>query len=383
MSRRKTPQTQTTTQQNSPPKWAEDLFKKAAADALNLYNKGSGGHVYQGERYAGLGDASKNAINGLNDTAQKYNDSPLNDWFKGPTQSAKNLAGMAAGDWIGKNNKLSEALNNALDKTSDSVNQAMAGAGRYGSGAHTGVLANELGELATKAAAQQYNQDLKNMIDANNLIDKSKYDQANAANNFYQGQSNAQNNALKGNALQDANRQSALDAEREKWTEKENQAWNQLEKLLNAGNLAAGKYGTQTGNSTTTGSNSQNPFGEATGLLGLLKGLFGLSDARVKENIVPVGQKNGYPIYEFNYKGYSQRYRGVIAQELLHLNPQAVRLCKKTRLFYVDYSELGFEIEPVFTRQGNKAVLFLKGKFSSFLSSILFYVGLRGKGEAL
>lgn len=95
---------------------------------------------------------------------------------------------MAKGDWIGNNSKFNAALQSALSKTSDAINQSMAGAGRYGSGAHTGVLADELGALATNAAAQQYNQDIHNMMNANQMIDRSLYDQVNAANNYYQGQ---------------------------------------------------------------------------------------------------------------------------------------------------------------------------------------------------
>ncbi|KEG20331.1 tail fiber domain-containing protein [Bartonella bacilliformis] len=348
MSRRETtPQAQTTTQTNAPPAWAIDIFKKAASDALNLYNKGMGEPTYQGERYAGLGETTQNAIKGLSEAAQKYSASPLNDWLKGPTNSATNLSDMAAGNLIGNNNKFQEALNNALSKTSDSINQSMAGAGRYGSGAHTGVLTNELGALATKANAQQYNQDVQNMINANKLIDGSMNDQVNAANNFYQGQSHAQSSALKGGVLQDADRQSALDAEREKWTEQENQAWNRLEKLLQAGVASAGNYGTKTGQSTTMPSVTKDPLSDAMRWLGLIKGIAGLSDVRMKDNIVPVGQKNGYPLYEFNYKGGAQRYRGVMAQDVLHLNPDAVHCDAKTHLLYVYYNKLGFNMETV------------------------------------
>lgn len=89
------------------------------------------------------------------------------------------------------------------------------------------------------------------MMNANQMIDRSLYNQVNAANNYYQGQSNAQSNALKGGLIQDVNRQNALDAERQKWTEQDNQAWNQLERLLRVGTQAAGNYGTTSGKSTT------------------------------------------------------------------------------------------------------------------------------------
>ncbi|WP_019221291.1 hypothetical protein [Bartonella senegalensis] len=347
MSRKTKPQVQTTTQTNAPPAWAADILKKASSQALDLYNKGIGGNVYQGQRSAGLGTMTKNALTGLEQAASQYNNPALTRWFNAPTQSAQNLLGMAKGDWIGNNSKFNAALQNALSKTSDAINQSMAGAGRYGSGAHTGVLADELGALATNAAAQQYNQDIRNMMNANQMIDRSLYDQVNAANNYYQGQSNAQSNALKGGLIQDVNRQNALDAERQKWTEQDNQAWNQLERLLRVGTQAAGNYGTTSGKSTTMPSVTKDPLRDAQQVLGLVGGILGLCDVRAKENIVPVGEKNGYPLYLFNYKGNPQRYRGVLAQDVLRLKPEAVFVNAKTNLLHVDYDKIGLKMEKI------------------------------------
>ncbi|KEC56528.1 tail fiber domain-containing protein [Bartonella koehlerae] len=347
MSRKTKPQVQTTTQTNAPPAWAADILKKASSQALDLYNKGIGGNVYQGERIAGLGTMTKNALTGLEQVAGQYNNPALTQWFNTPTQSAQNLLGMAKGDWIGNNSKFNAALQNALSKTSDAINQSMAGAGRYGSGAHTGVLADELGALATNAAAQQYNQDIHNMVNANQMIDRSLYDQVNAANNYYQGQSNAQNNALKGGLIQDVNRQNALDTERQKWTEQDNQAWNQLERLLRVGTQAAGNYGTISGKSTKMPSVTKDPLRDAQQVLGLMGGVLGLCDMRAKENIVPVGEKNGYSLYVFNYKGDPQRYRGVLAQEVLCLKPEAVFVNAKTKLLHVDYDKIGLKMKKI------------------------------------
>ena len=48
------------------------------------------------------------------------------------------------------------------------------------------------------------------------------------------------------------------------------------------------------------------------------------SDFRLKENIKLVGEHNGYQLYEFNYKGEKGRYRGVMAQEVEEITPEAV-----------------------------------------------------------
>ncbi|MET3560585.1 hypothetical protein ABID39_001291 [Bartonella japonica] len=363
MSRKKTPRVQTTTQTNTPPAWATDIFKKASAQALDLYNKGIGGNIYQGERIAGLGNITQNALAGLEKAAEQYNNPTLTQQFNAPTQSATNLADMAKGNWIGNNSKFNAALQNALNKTSDAINQSMSGAGRYGSGAHTGVLADELGTLATSASAQQYNQDVNNMMNANQMIDRSKYDQMNAANNYFQGQSNAQSNALKGGAFQDLNRQNALDAERQKWTEQENKEWNQLDRLLQIGTKAAGNYGTTSGKSTTIPSVTKDPLRDIQQVLGLVGGILGLCDVRAKENIVPIGKKNGYPLYDFNYKGDTQRYRGVLAQDVLRLKPDAVFVNAKTKLLHVDYNKIGFQIEKIRSPKNKIAAFFARFSF--------------------
>ncbi|UTO28115.1 tail fiber domain-containing protein [Bartonella harrusi] len=374
MRKKTTPQVQTTTQTNAPPAWAADIFKKASAQALDLYNKGQGGNVYQGERVAGLSDMTKNALTGLENAARQYNNPALTQWFNGPTQSATNLLNMAKGDWIGGNSKFNAALQNALRKTSDAINQSMSGAGRYGSGAHTGVLADELGALATSATAQQYNQDINNMMNANQMIDHSLRDQVNAANNYYQGQSNAQANVLKGGMIQDLNRQNALDAERQKWIEQDNQGWNRLEQLLRVGTQAAGNYGTKSGKSTTMPSVTKDPLRDAQQVLGLVGGILGLCDVRAKENIIPVGEKNGYPLYLFNYKGDLQRYRGVLAQDVLRLNPAAVFINAKTKLLHVDYDKLGFQMEKITP---------FKKKIAAFFSALFARLRFLQKGYVL
>ena len=51
------------------------------------------------------------------------------------------------------------------------------------------------------------------------------------------------------------------------------------------------------------------------------------SDVRLKENITKVGNSpSGINIYEWNYIGNKQRYRGVMAQEILERHPEAVTL---------------------------------------------------------
>lgn len=66
------------------------------------------------------------------------------------------------------------------------------------------------------------------------------------------------------------------------------------------------------------------------------------SDENVKENIEPIGVKNGYPIYKFNYKGDAKKWIGVMAQDIELLKPEAVIV--KDGIKHVDYSQLGLEM---------------------------------------
>lgn len=78
-------------------------------------------------------------------------------------------------------------------------------------------------------------------------------------------------------------------------------------------------------NQTQMAMNSQNSSNEMLGTA-LGAGMALMSDARMKENVVCVGQdaRTGLGVYEFNYVGGTQRYRGVIAQEVLDVMPSAV-----------------------------------------------------------
>ena len=72
------------------------------------------------------------------------------------------------------------------------------------------------------------------------------------------------------------------------------------------------------------------------------------SDSRLKENIVKVGNSpSGLNIYEWNYKSEpNTRYRGVMAQEVLKTNPDAVHLFEDGYLG-VHYGHLDVNMEKV------------------------------------
>ena len=72
------------------------------------------------------------------------------------------------------------------------------------------------------------------------------------------------------------------------------------------------------------------------------------SDSRLKENIEEVGKSDtGYKIYEWNYKSdTTTRYRGVIAQDVVKINPMAVDIMPNGYLG-VYYNKVDVDMEVV------------------------------------
>lgn len=115
--------------------------------------------------------------------------------------------------------------------------------------------------------------------------------------------------------------------------------------LLSVAQGAAGNYGTTSAKQTDK--QSGNPFQSIGNEISAGLGLFGKADIRAKETIRFVGKRNGYNIYDFNYIGMPERYRGVMAQEVLKTNPDAVAIEPESGLLMVDYGKLGFEMERI------------------------------------
>ena len=102
---------------------------------------------------------------------------------------------------------------------------------------------------------------------------------------------------------------------------------------------------------TSNGYNATNNYGEGI-ISGLSKGasaigtMMAACDIRLKENIVLVGKENGHNIYEFNYIGKPERWQGVMAQEVLETNPEAV-ITTNDGYYAVDYGKLGIEFRRI------------------------------------
>lgn len=310
------------TTENKPPSWAKPLFSQSASEAAKIYKSGAGGNVYQGQTVAGLGGTTQSGISGIRDAANT-------NYLTNPTAAASNLSDMASGKYLKEGNPyFADALQGQLDSTAAQVMSQFSGSGRYGSGANTNALTTQLGNIRSSALADQFSRDSQNMLAANGQIDA-----ANA--NQQQGLLGTNQAVIDAGQLEDQARQQQLTADFTKWQSQDMKPWTRLGLLQSAAAGSAGNYGVNSQTST-------QPFNALQGI-GALGSLFTKSDARAKTDIVPIGVLNGHTIYEWRYVGSSVRYRGVMAQDVIDIDPLAVTL--QGGYYAVDYARLGFEME--------------------------------------
>lgn len=117
------------------------------------------------------------------------------EWARnlGPTASTTNLAAMGRGELRNPDQYLLGALNAADDTITDKVNANAAGAGRYGSGAHTGVLTRELAKARLPILADNYQRGTDRMLSASGQMDSAEAQKAGTRLNALGGSTNVQN----------------------------------------------------------------------------------------------------------------------------------------------------------------------------------------------
>lgn len=432
--------TSKTVQENKPPDWAKGLFETSAADAQRLYDSGVGGQTYTGSTVAPLSDTTMQGVNrlaqaganwdtsgtrplygalgsaavsnpavgalggvasGLNDIAGGQTGITTEGDYRnilaqagGPSAAEQYLTGYARGDNLSAdgNPHFRARLENELADTSAMTNSQMAGSGRYGSGAHTRVLSDRIGNARTAALEQDFNREQGNQFNAVSQIDAGRNNnvgnmlqavsgitgvqdqnignrltaagaQGNAYSNagtlYGQGvtqgmtaagamagldQQNYNNSrtgaqdTLTAGSIIDNQSQNLLQDEINKFYAVDNQDWTRLGMLQSAASGAAGPYGTQ----VATSRQPFNPMDLVSPAANVMSGkLAGKSDIRLKEDIEPVGALNGIPVYTFKYKGKDGRWFGAMAQDLLEIAPDAV-VMEADGFYAVNYARLGF-----------------------------------------
>jgi hypothetical protein len=68
------------------------------------------------------------------------------------------------------------------------------------------------------------------------------------------------------------------------------------------------------------------------------------SDSRLKENVTRIGTtRHGLPFYTFSYRGCTEVYAGVMAQDVLKVMPEAVSV-SDNGYYAVDYGKLNLRM---------------------------------------
>ena len=96
---------------------------------------------------------------------------------------------------------------------------------------------------------------------------------------------------------------------------------------VDAANITLGANQLAQNNAALKAQNRQSNTASIGSLLGtgaLAGGMFLASDRRLKENIRKVGKNKDFNIYSYNYKGFKNKFIGVIADEVKKIMPQAV-----------------------------------------------------------
>lgn len=375
-----------TTQENKPPQWAEGLFTQSAADAGKLYNSGSGGNTYTGSTVSPLSSTTMSGVNQLAQAGQGWDTSGTRPLYQGigqaavsnpfmgelanlsgqagqPTSAETNLQGYASGEYLnGEGNPFyRQRLEREIGDSNALIQSQFSGSGRYGSGANQGTIADNTSNMLMQGLENDYNRQEQNMFSANQQIDSSNQNAMGLQGNFLSsaggmygqgiGQAQAAADSMSGidqrnftnqltgagatlqaGNILDQQAQSQLSDEVAKWYATDNEDWTRLGMLQTAAAGAAGPYGTQV-------ATSRQPVGVG-GIMSGLGSLMGKSDARLKENIIPLGWNGGWPIYEFSYQGRQGRYIGVMAQDVFMRMPDAV-FRGEDGFMMVDYRKIG------------------------------------------
>lgn len=319
---------QTTTQKNEPWEAAQPALRRTIEEGERLYNSDIGFKPWEGPTLAELDPRTTAALNETGNIASGIggllgrtnygfaNNLVANNGITGDQRMAMGgLLDTASGKYLDQPNPY---LQKMLDANSDNVaNRVSAGAssmGRYGSGAHTGVLTKGLTNATLPVLSQNYENERQRQIAASGQ----------AAGLFGQGADRALQTASMGSELTDAlydpsrrigaigdfygaRSQAELDAQRAKYEQEQARPWRMLGQLQNVAQGIGGMGGTQM--ATAPG---KSGFTDVLGTAATFMSLF--SDRNAKTDIEKLGKDpdTGLDMYAYRYKNDPKTYPKVV-----------------------------------------------------------------------
>lgn len=92
-----------------------------------------------------------------------------------PYASQQNLSGIAAGDYLNREDaNFERVLDRSLERAATEAALVSGSAGRYGSGAHQGVVTRNVGDIAANARQGQYQYERNAQLQANQMLDAAR-----------------------------------------------------------------------------------------------------------------------------------------------------------------------------------------------------------------
>ena len=379
--------TETVTQNSEPWSQAQPYLKDIFSQAQNQYRQGQ--EYYPGSTVVPFSPDTQQGINGLR---EQYQGSPTG--FDAASGTLTNLAGSTgannpfmseiktAGDRQNtagngvlnefansnqSNPYLDQTFDKAADKVSNNVNAMFSGSGRYGSGAHQGVMGDTMGDLATSVYGGAYESDANRRFGAAEALGareagdiNRQFTSANARAGLGQatnsqamqaasmlpgmdqyGQSNNHGLMQLGAGLE-AQAGAELQDSMNRWNFGQNAGWDQLQRYNQTVQPIAGLGGQST--QTQPGQKGPSLLQNAAGIGMMGASIF--SDWRLKTDIKKIGTRRGFDWYSFRYNWDKPGtvHHGVMAQDVKRVRPDAVTTNDSGHML-VNYSLL--ELSPV------------------------------------
>lgn len=330
------PKPQTATTNTAPWEGQQPYLREAFQGAQDLYRAGAPAY-YGGSTVAEQSPYTAQANQAIANLALNGN----------PAVNAgqNQLISTIQGDYLNSNPYLDATFNKAARGVTENFNQIVnpgidsqyALGGRLGQNAAYATTRNQsdnaagrqLSDLATSIYGGNYAQERQNQLNA-----------LNTAQNYQTGQlNNLGALGTIGQQQTDYNQQ-LRDADIARYNYNAQAPYNNLSNYLG---LIQGNYG-QSG-TTTQSVQKPNALSQGLGLALSAGQLYAMSDINSKENIEHVSQENGHNVYEFNYIGEPERYRGVMAQEVQKTRPDAV--ISTSNGLMVNYNKIGIKMKRV------------------------------------
>lgn len=361
---------QTVTQESAPPAYLLPYLKQADAAASSLFNQGPP-PLYAGQTYAPINATQQQAL----DKTLAYGNQPVNP----ATVTGVNTLVDAANS--NPDPMQNPYIADMIRQQGLNANQIVAGnfnqGGRYGSGAHAAAAGTAVTNAQLPTLAAQYNTGVQNKLTSAALLpqmgvneDQQQLGKAqavgtvgdtyaaeaqkaiNEAMSRFQYANGGGQQQLLQNFISNLSGLPNSGGSTTQTTSAPSQGLggsigNIVSGLGSLSGLSSG-IGGGLGSFLGAGSSLAGAMGGASGTLGTIASMMSMfSDERLKTHIEYVGKENGHNVYEFEYKtGSGQRYRGVLAQEVLKKNPEAIEY-DRSGYMKVNYGLIGVDFREI------------------------------------